>query len=81
MSATWTSGRLGSLVVMGGYWFEGLWTTTVTRYYLVSLPAIVLAIFAGRFINRRMHGPHFLLYIHSGPALIGAVLLMQALSG
>lgn len=69
-----------SLAVMGGYWLTGLWTPAVSRYYLVSLPVVVLAIFVGRVINRRMSGPRFLRYIHVGLAVIGAILLMQALS-
>jgi uncharacterized protein len=70
-----------SLVVMGGYWLAGLWTPAVSRYYLVSLPAVMVAIFLGRFINRRMHGPSFLVYVHVGLTAIGAMLLVQALGG
>ena len=70
-----------SMMVMGGYWFAGLWTAAVTRYYLMSLPAVLVAIFAGRFINRRMHGERFLVYVHVGLGLIGGVLLMEAMSG
>jgi uncharacterized membrane protein YfcA len=68
-----------SLVAMGGFWLAGLWTPAVTRYYLVSLPAVLLAIFAGRVLHRRLRGPRFLLYIHAGLILIGATLLVQAL--
>lgn len=70
-----------SLMVMGGYWLAGLWTRTVTRYYLLALPVVVIAILAGRWLNRRMHGPRFLLYLHAGLVVIGAVLLLQALRG
>lgn len=70
-----------SVMVMCGYWLAGLWTPTVTRYYLLSLPAVLLAVFAGRFVNRRMRGPQFLLYIHAGLTLIGAILLVQAMRG
>lgn len=68
-----------SLVVMGGYWIAGLWTPAVTRHYLVSLPAVIVAILIGRMLNRRMDGGRFLLYIHTGLIVIGMVLLMQAL--
>ncbi len=68
-----------SLVVMGGYWLEGLWTPGVTRYYLMSLPLVLVAIFAGRAIGRRMLGHRFLFYIHGGLTIIGVVLLVQAL--
>ena len=70
-----------SIVVMGGYWLTGLWTRAVTRYYLLSLPAVLIAIFVGRVINRRMHGPRFLVYIHLGLTAIGAILLAQAARG
>lgn len=68
-----------STAVMGGYWLAGLWTAEVNRYYLVSLPVVLVAIFVGRVINRRMHGSHFLLFVHLGLIAIGAILLMQAL--
>lgn len=68
-----------SLLVMLGYWLKSLWTPSVTHYYLVSLPAVLMAIFAGRFINRRMRGHGFLLLVHLGLIATGAVLLAQAL--
>jgi uncharacterized membrane protein YfcA len=67
-----------SLMVMGGYAYIGLWTPAVTRYFLVSLPAVLVAVLIGRFLNRRMHGDRFLLYVHAGLVVIGAVLLGQA---
>lgn len=68
-----------SLLGMGGYWFAGLWTAAVSHYYFTSLPLVILAIFIGRSMNRRMQGPRFLLYIHVGLIVTGTVLLMQAL--
>lgn len=70
-----------SVVVMCGYWLAGLWTPAVSRYYLVSLPVVLVAIFSGRVINRRIPGPRFLLYVHVGLTAIGAMLLVQALQG
>jgi hypothetical protein len=64
---------------MCGYFFAGLWTPTVNRYYLWSLPGIVLASFLGRVINRRLNARQFLLYVHAGLIGIGALLLIQAL--
>jgi len=69
-----------SLMVMGGYWITGLWTSEVTRYYLVSLPEVVVAILLGRAINRRMSGPAFLLYIYMGLMMVGALLLSQSVA-
>src|ERR1700722_18675451 len=68
-----------SLVGMGGYWLAGLWTPTVTRFYLLSLPGVILASFLGRTINQRMSQGRFLMYIHAGLVLLGALLLVQAL--
>lgn len=64
---------------MCGYFFAGLWTSTVNRYYLWSLPGIVLAAFLGRIINRRLNARQFLLYVHVGLIGIGILLLIQAL--
>ncbi len=68
-----------SMAVMGGYWLAGLWTPTVSRYYLVSLPGVLLAIFAGRGINRRLHGPRFIAYVYVGLIATGVLLLAQSL--
>ncbi len=69
-----------SVLGMCGYWLTGLWTIPVTRYYLWSLPAAVVAIFLGRAINRRLQSRAFLRYIHGGLILIGLLLLTQALA-
>jgi uncharacterized membrane protein YfcA len=70
-----------SLAGMVGYWVAGLWVPAVTRYYLMSLPVTLAAIYLGRAVNRRMNGRPFLLYVHVGLVVIGAVLLLQALWG
>lgn len=69
-----------SLMVMAGYWLAGLWTPMVTHYYLTSLPAVAVAIYAGRLINRRLSSDRFLTLVHIGLLLVGALLLGQALS-
>jgi uncharacterized protein len=51
----------------------------VTRYYLLSLPLTIPAIFLGRVVNRRLHGQVFLKYVHVGLLLIGGALLVQAI--
>ena len=65
------------MVGMIGYWAAGLWTPLVSRYYLISSASLV-AIFLGRWINRRLDGHRFLLYVHMGLVAIGALLLIQA---
>lgn len=68
-----------SLVGMWGYRVAGLWTPAVTRFYLLSLPAILVATLVGRVLNRRMAAHRFLLYVHAGLVGIGVILLAQAL--
>jgi uncharacterized protein len=68
-----------SLAGMAGYWIAGLWTPVVNRFYLLSLPGVLAAIFLGRLMNRRMNARQFVLYVHAGLIAIGLVLLAQAL--
>jgi uncharacterized membrane protein YfcA len=68
-----------SLIGMIGYWAAGLWTPSVSRYYLLSLPTVLLAIPLGRAINRRLDGDRFLVYVHAGLLASGAGLLVQAI--
>ena len=69
-----------SLMVMGGYWAAGLWTRTVSHFYLLSLPLVIVAVFLGRAINRRMSTGRFVLFVHAGLIAVAVVLLAQALS-
>lgn len=70
-----------SIIGMAGYWLAGLWTPTVTHYYLLSLPVVLLGVFLGRAINHRMHGEGFLKYVYVGLAGTGMLLLVQAITG
>jgi uncharacterized protein len=67
-----------SLVGMAGYWLAGLWASTVTRYYLLSLPLVLAAIFLGRIVNQRLKRERFLVYVHVGLVVVGATLLIQS---
>ena len=69
-----------SLVGLFGYAVMGLWTAPVTRYFVLSLPGILLAIVAGRALNRRLRGSTFLRFVYAGLAIVGIVLVGQALS-
>lgn len=69
-----------SVLGMAGYWLKGLWVPAVTHYFLISLPAALPAILLGRMLNHRMHGETFLKYVYAGLALIGVVLLIQAVA-
>ncbi|MFY9909789.1 MAG: sulfite exporter TauE/SafE family protein [Candidatus Sulfotelmatobacter sp.] len=70
-----------SIIGMGGYWFAGLWSRSVTDYYLLSLPATLAGVFLGKAINRRLNDTVFAKYIYAGLAAIGMLLLVQALKG
>ncbi len=68
-----------SLIGMAGYWLVGLWVPAVTHDYLMSLPAMIPAIFLGRAINHRLRGDVFLKFVYAGLACVGVVLLVQTL--
>lgn len=68
-----------SVVGMLGYWAAGLWTTQVNRYYLFSLPAVLLAIPLGRLINTRLDSRRFLIVIHAGLLASGVALIFHAI--
>jgi uncharacterized membrane protein YfcA len=70
-----------SLAGLWGYQLAGLWTPVVNRFYLQSLPFVILATFLGRAINRRLGTHQFLRYVHGGLICIGAILLLQAVAG
>jgi uncharacterized membrane protein YfcA len=67
-----------SLFGMVGYWAAGLWTSHVTRYYLLSLPAVLLAIPLGRAINTRLDRRRFITIVHVGLFVSGAGLFLLA---
>jgi uncharacterized membrane protein YfcA len=69
-----------SLAGLWGYQLAGLWTPAVNRFYLTSLPFVILATFMGRAINSRIGAQRFLFYIHAGLILVGMVLLSQAMA-
>ena len=68
-----------SMLGLVGYWAAGLWTPSVTRYYGLSLPAVALAIVLSRWINRRLDGARFLVYVHAFLIVVGATLVLQSL--
>jgi hypothetical protein len=60
-----------------GYWSIGLWTSSVTRFYLTSLPVVVVAIVLGRVVNKRMSGRGFAVAVY-GLLAIALLLLIQS---
>jgi len=70
---------IASIAGMLGYAIAGFWTRTVSRYYLLSLPLALVAIFIGNLAHRRMSSLRFLMVVHIGLGCIGALLIKQAL--
>jgi hypothetical protein len=67
-----------SLVVLLGYATKGLYIPVITRYFIFSLPGIVIAVLIGRALNRRLRGESFFQYVYVGLIVIGLTLLFQA---
>lgn len=68
-----------SAIVIAGYALSGLWTKSVTHYFLISLIAAIPATLVGTLINRRLRGDAFLRYVYIGLICIGIGLLSQVL--
>ena len=66
-----------SLVGLAGYSALGIWSGTVTRYFLLSLPAMVTAILIGRALNREMRDTGFFRFVYLGLVAIGGILVVQ----
>lgn len=60
-----------------GYWTAGLFTSPVFRYYAVSMPAVLAAIFIGRAINRRLEAARFATLLNILLLVVGSILLLQ----
>ena len=70
-----------SLVGVVGYAIKGLLIWTVFKYFLICLPAILPAVFLGRYFNRRLHGSSFFKYVYFGLIVIGLLLVIFTISG
>ncbi len=70
-----------SLVGLAGYAVAGLWDAAITRYFLLSMPAMAVAIPLGRAVNHRLKDQQFLRMVYAGLIAIGGVLLFQAFAG
>ena len=68
-----------SVLGMCGYLSAGMWTSAVTRDYLLCLPVMIPAVFLGRVVNHRLSAAAFSRYLYVGLAAIGLALTMQSL--
>lgn len=67
-----------SLAGFIGYLLLGLWNPLLTRYFLMSLPAVLIAILLGRVINHRLKGQGFFRFVYAGLIVMGVILFAQA---
>jgi len=63
---------------MVGYWWVGLWTSSVSRLYLTSVPVVVLAIVLGHATAKRMSGHRFSSAVYMSLLVIAFVLFIQS---
>ena len=72
---------VASLVGLVGYAVAGIWTAAATRYFLLSLPAILVATLLGRALNRRIQGHGFFRLVYARLIAIGGTLVVEAIKG
>lgn len=70
---------LASFAGVLGYLFKGLLTWEVLKYFLISLPAVLPAIFLGRLLNHRLKDGTFFRYVYFGLIGIGVLLIVLCL--
>lgn len=69
-----------SVLGLVGYATQGLVTREVARYFALCLPAIVPAVFLGRYLNRKLQTTAFFRYVYVGLFVIGALLVALTLA-
>jgi uncharacterized protein len=72
---------VASLAGLLGFAVAGIWSAAITRYFVISLPAILIATLLGRALNRRMQGHGFFRLVYAGLIAIGGTLIVEALTG
>ena len=67
------------LAILAGHGLAGLWTGTVLRSYLYSLPAIVLGVILGGLLHKKLTQALFVKLVYASLAVMGAVMLLREL--
>ena len=67
------------LAIAAGHGLAGLWTPVVFRTYLLALPGIVLGVFLGGLLNKKISHELFGKLVYASLALMGAAMLLRAL--
>jgi uncharacterized membrane protein YfcA len=70
-----------SLIGIVGYVSRGLITLELLKYFMISLPAVIPAIFLGRFFNHRFKDGSFFGYAYLGLLFIGVSLIVYCILG
>lgn len=70
-----------SFIGVVGYGVQGLLGWTVIQYFFICIPAMLPAIFLGRYLNRRLQGNTFYKYVYAGLIAIDAMLIIFTLAG
>lgn len=66
------------IVGLLGYWYHGILNMEVFRYFLMSLPVVILSIYLGDYLHSKIKEKAFLKFVHIGLAAIGLLLLCHA---
>jgi len=68
-----------SFIGVIGYLSKGLLNAEVFWYFLISLPAVIPAVFLGRYLNHKLKNDSFFTYLYYGLTLIGLFLIVNSL--
>ena len=68
-----------SFIGIIGYVFKGLITLELLKYFMISLPAVLPAIFLGRLLNHRLKDGSFFRYAYIGLLFIGMFLIVYSI--
>jgi uncharacterized membrane protein YfcA len=67
------------LAILAGHGLAGLWTGEVLKAYAYSLPAIVLGVFLGGLLNKKLSHEIFTKLVYASLAVMGTVMLFREL--
>jgi hypothetical protein len=70
---------LTGLMILAGHGIAGMWTREVFRFFLYSLPAIVLGVVLGGLVNRKLTQNVFAKLVYGFLVLMGGILLVRTL--
>lgn len=70
---------VAGLVSMIGYMGRGMIDKTIMLDFACSVPAIIPAIFIGRYLNKKIKGESFYRYVYFGLIMIGMMLILDTI--